>query len=285
MQIKKVLNNNVVVVETADQKEMIVMGRGIAFQKKAKDFVNEEQIEKTFILETRALTEKMKELLMDIELTHLRVADDIIQFAQEKLQTDLKENIFLTLTDHINFAIARYKKGIHLQNALLWEIKRFYREEFQVGLQALVFIKKETGIQLDENEAGFIALHLVNSRVDKQQIDQTSIMTKIVQDILEIVKYHYGVVLNESSLNYTRFVTHLQYVAQRIIDNELVVSQDDFLYEQVKQKYPNAFLCMEKINRYLKAQHHVTLSKDECVYLTIHIFRVMERDIKSTNGD
>ncbi|STY44304.1 Transcription antiterminator LicT [Listeria grayi] len=111
MQIKKVLNNNVVVVETADQKEMIVMGRGIAFQKKTGDFIQEELIEKTFILETAALSEKLKELLSDIPLAHLRVADDIVQYAQEKLETDLKENIYLTLTDHVNFAISRYKKG------------------------------------------------------------------------------------------------------------------------------------------------------------------------------
>lgn len=280
MQIKKVLNNNVVVVETADQKEMIVMGRGIAFQKKTGDFIQEELIEKTFILETAALSEKLKELLSDIPLAHLRVADDIVQYAQEKLETDLKENIYLTLTDHVNFAISRYKKGIHLKNALLWEIKRFYREEFHVGLQALAFIQKETGVELDEDEAGFIALHLVNARVDKQQIDQTVVMTNIVQDILGIVKYHYGVVLDESSLNYTRFVTHLQYVAQRIINGELIESQDDFLYEHVKRKYNRAFKCMEKINHYLEAQHQVMLSRDECVYLTIHIFRVMERDTK-----
>ncbi|WP_088810260.1 MULTISPECIES: BglG family transcription antiterminator LicT [Listeria] len=278
MEIIKILNNNVVVAEDGEAKEIVVMGRGLAFQKKVGDEVDETKIEKTFVMESHELSEKLSELLSEISAKHLRVADDIVQYAKEKLGAELSANIYLTLTDHINFALSRYKQGINLKNALLWEIKRFYQPEYQVGLKALGIIQEEFGYLLDEDEAGFIALHIVNARQDGQQMTTTVTMTQIVQDILNIVTYHYGMVLDETSLNYTRFVTHLQYFAQRMLLDEVVDSGDDFLFEQVQIKYPEAFKCTQKIDAYLKNTHHASLTRDEQVYLTIHIYRVTERN-------
>ncbi|EGK2637912.1 PRD domain-containing protein, partial [Listeria monocytogenes] len=269
MIIKKILNNNVVIAEGKSGKESVVMGRGLAFQKKLGDEVEVSKIEKTFVMETHELSEKLSELLSEIPLKHLRVADDVVQYAQETLETDLSDNIYLTLTDHINFAVSRYNQGINLKNALLWEIKRFYHAEYLVGMKALDFIEQEVGIRLDEDEAGFIALHIVNARQDGQQMHMTVAMTQIVQDILSIVTYHYGMVLDETSLNYTRFITHLQYFAQRLLRKEIVDSGDDFLYEQVQIKYPEAFKCTKKIDAYLINTHHTELTRDERVYLTI----------------
>ncbi|EAG4992375.1 TPA: PRD domain-containing protein, partial [Listeria monocytogenes] len=260
MIIKKILNNNVVIAEGKSGKESVVMGRGLAFQKKLGDEVEVSKIEKTFVMETHELSEKLSELLSEIPLKHLRVADDVVQYAQETLETDLSDNIYLTLTDHINFAVSRYNQGINLKNALLWEIKRFYHAEYLVGMKALDFIEQEVGIRLDEDEAGFIALHIVNARQDGQQMHMTVAMTQIVQDILSIVTYHYGMVLDETSLNYTRFITHLQYFAQRLLRKEIVDSGDDFLYEQVQIKYPEAFKCTKKIDAYLINTHHTELT-------------------------
>lgn len=101
-------------------------------------------------------------------------------------------------------------------------------------MKALDFIEQEVGIRLDEDEAGFIALHIVNARQDGQQMHMTVAMTQIVQDILSIVTYHYGMVLDETSLNYTRFITHLQYFAQRLLRKEIVDSGDDFYMNKCK---------------------------------------------------
>ncbi|WP_163654906.1 BglG family transcription antiterminator LicT [Listeria sp. PSOL-1] len=276
MIIKKVLNNNVVVAENSNGKEVVVMGRGLAFQKKVGEVIEHEKIEKTFVVESHELSEKLSELISEIPVQYLNVADDIVNYAKVKLGTEINDNVYLMLTDHINFAVTRYNQGIHLKNALLWEIKKFYYAEYEVGLQALKIIEEELGYLLDEDEAGFIALHIVNAREDGQQMKTTVAMTQIVQDILSIVTYHFGMKLDETSLNYTRFVTHLQYFAQRMLRDEVVNSGDDFLYELVKRKYPDAFFCAGKINTYLINTHQTELTRDEQVYLTIHIYRVTD---------
>ncbi|MBC1520160.1 PRD domain-containing protein [Listeria aquatica] len=276
MKIKKVLNNNVVWAENEHAKEIVVMGRGIAFQKKVGDEVDEAKIEKTFIMRSNEMSEQLMELLNEISPKTFRVADDIIQYAKETLDAELSDNIYITLTDHINFAVSRHRQGLDMKNALLFEIKRFYHKEYCIGLKALGMIQEELGVLLGEDEAGFMALHIVNARQDGQQMRTTFEMTRIVQDILNIVTYHYGMVLDETSLNYTRFVTHLQYFAQRMLTDEIKESGDDFLYEQVRVKYPEAFRCMLKIDQYLKSTHQAELTRDEQVYLTIHIYRVTE---------
>ena len=78
-----------------------------------------------------------------------------MEHVQEKLQKPLNETLVLMVSDHISFAIERQKKGLDLTNALLWEIKKFYPDEYQLGLNALDIIQRE---------ARFLAMHIVNAQ-------------------------------------------------------------------------------------------------------------------------
>lgn len=60
MQIQKVLNNNVISVIDEQGKEIVVMGRGIAFQRRPGDPVDEALIDKVFRLEDHSVHERMK---------------------------------------------------------------------------------------------------------------------------------------------------------------------------------------------------------------------------------
>ncbi|PEN06946.1 transcription antiterminator BglG, partial [Bacillus wiedmannii] len=53
MRIHKILNNNVVCTMKDNETEVVLMGRGLGFQKKVGDAIDESKIEKTFVLETR----------------------------------------------------------------------------------------------------------------------------------------------------------------------------------------------------------------------------------------
>ncbi|MBE0342303.1 PRD domain-containing protein, partial [Paenibacillus sp. 28ISP30-2] len=255
-----------------------VMGRGISFKKVAGDQVDDHKIDKIFMLNENEFTAKLTEPLNDISVSHLEVVNEIVTHATQVLDTELSDNIYLTLTDHIHFAIQRQEKGLALQNAMLYEIKRFYKKEFEVGLDALQKIEDTLGVKLGEDEAGFIALHMVNARIDGNEMKSTLKMTELVQHILNIITYHYGIVLDESSFSYSRFLTHLHYFAMRVIRIEVIHSGEEFLYNQVKQTYTEAFACAQKINEYLEKTYDQYLSKDEYVYLTIHIHRVTERN-------
>lgn len=202
--------------------------------KKSGDEVDEARIEKVFTLDNKDVSEKFKTLLYEIPLECMEVCEDIISYAKLQLGKKLNDSIYVSLTDHINFAIQRNKKGLDIKNALLWETKRLYKDEFAIGKEALHMVKNKTGVSLPEDEAGFIALHIVNAELNEEMPNIINI-TKVMQEILSIVKYHFNIEFDEESLHYYRFVTHLKFFAQRLFNGTYLESQDDFLLETVKE--------------------------------------------------
>ncbi|AOZ88817.1 transcription antiterminator LicT [Bacillus xiamenensis] len=276
MIISKVINNNVVSAYDDEQHELVIMGRGIAFQKKSGDPIDEERIEKVFSIQNKDISEKFKTLLYDIPIEYMQVCEAIIDHARTSLNKNLNDSIYVTLTDHITFAIERHQKGMDIKNALLWEIKRLYKDEFMCGVEAIRIIQDKLNIRLPEDEAGFIAMHIVNAELNEEMPNVIQI-TKLIQDILNIVKYHFQIDLDEESLNYFRFVTHLKFFGQRLFNETQMENQNEFLYEVVKEKNTAAFQCAEKINDYVQKEYNRSLIEDEMLYLTLHIDRVIKR--------
>ncbi|NMD69791.1 PRD domain-containing protein [Bacillus sp. DNRA2] len=276
MKIAKVINNNVISVTDSHNKELVIMGRGIAFQKRPGDLVDETKIEKIFKLDDKDISEKFKMLLYDVPMEYMDISERIISYTKNKLGRNLNDSIYVSLTDHINFAIERAHKGLQISNPLLWEIKRIYAEEYAIGLKAITMIKETLGIILPEDEAGFITMHIVNAELNEEMPNVVN-MTKLIQDILNIVKYHFKIEIDEESLNYFRFLTHLKFFTQRLYADTPHNNEDDFLYKMVKEKNTEAFACVEKIRDFIEKTHKYKLTKEEIAYLTIHIERVVNR--------
>lgn len=273
MKIAKILNNNVVTVIDEHQNESVVMGRGLGFKKQAGDTLDDALIEKVFKLKSDELTSRLSELLSEIPAEVVTTADKIISLAKSRLSGKLQNSVYISLTDHCHFAIERYKQGVAIRNVLLWEIKRLYQKEFTLGMEALDIIEQRLGVRLPEDEAGFIALHLVNAQLDSDMPDVIHI-TKIMQEILNIVKYQLNIDYNEQALSYHRFVTHLKFFAQRLMGKNPVFSDDESLHDVVREKYVLAYQCAEKIQIHIDQKYHYILTKEELMFLTIHIERV-----------
>ena len=274
MIIEKIFNNNAIVAKDSDNRELVVMGRGIGFKKSVGEKVDETLIEKTFILKQKDASEKFKLLLEDIPSEYVSICYDIIEDAKNMLNTKLKDYIYVSLTDHIYNAIKMFDEGLENPNPLIWEIKKFYPKEFQVGLKALEFIEDELNKKLPDDEAGNIALHLINAQINSSfnKVENVAEQTKKIHDILNIVMYTYGIVLDEKSISYERFITHLRFFFQRLNKKEQVKEVDDYLFKKVKTKYKKAYDCMLKIEKYLETE----LSNEEKLYLTLHIQRVTQ---------
>ncbi|TBX74720.1 PRD domain-containing protein [Bacillus mycoides] len=286
MEIKKILNNNVAITHNEFKQEIVVMGKGLAFQKKVGETIDVSKIEKTFVLEKHGVSEKLAKLLEDTSELYLNISSKIINYAQSKLAYKLDEYLYVALTDHLSFAVSRYKQGIQLKNALLWEIKKYYKQEFQIALQALDMIENDIGIRLGEDEAASIALHLVNGQLASDNMASVVQATEVVNNILNIVKYHFQIEMDENSVNYERFLTHLRFFSIRFTRKEHAVEGDDqFLYEQIQLKYQSAFQCSQKVKLYLQNVYNWSVSNDEIVYLTLHIHRVTCRHASNCTLD
>lgn len=276
--IEKVINNNIISAYEKSGAEVIVMGRGIGFKKKQGEVVPADQISKIFRIKSRTLAEQFKELLANMPLERVRISDEIISHAKDHLKLKLNQSIYVTLTDHINFAIERVSQGIEPKNALLWEIKRFYPQEFQLGIYALELIQDRLDILLPEDEAGFIALHFVNAEYGTDIRDAVKFPDQM-QAIVDIVERDLGILLDESSLHYERFMTHIKFLIQRIYRKELLSSEDRELSLLMQRKYPREYQCSLKVAEYIMQATGSRLSEEEIMYLSVHIRRVSTIDL------
>ena len=275
MIVEKVLNNNVVVsIDPTTRKEIILMGSGIAFNKKPGQLIDTKRIEKTFIVDDENLGNKIKKLINQIPDGIFELTDEIITNAIVELNVELDKQVYVSLADHISFAVKRFKNGITIKNELLSEIRRVHRKEFRVSLWAVDYINKKLDVQLPEDEAGFIALHFVNASYKETTMKSVE-STNIIKNILNIIKYHFSIELDEDDLNYDRLLTHLKYFAKRIVNNNQYNSTDSNFAKVISSTYPEAYGCAIKIGEYISINNNYEVNDDELVYLTMHIQRVI----------
>lgn len=276
MKIFKILNNNVVVIKNEKDVEQIVMGSGIGFKKKRGDLVEESKVDKLFAFSNQDVFNNFQELIVNIPLEYIQLGEEIVAQAKLKLGRRLNDMIYISLTDHIYTAVTRSQEGINVQNFLLWETKRFYKTEYEIGLEALDLIEEKMNIRLTDDEAGFIALHLVNATMEEEESQDIYQITEIMQEITKIVKYEFNFEFDEESIYYYRFITHLKFFAKRLISNTIYQGgNDDDLLQLVRNKYPNSYNTVNKISDFMHEKYNYTLSNEEKVYLTIHIQRVV----------
>ena len=201
---------------------------------------------------------------------------DFVQKFVDRIKNEVPElqlnnSIYLSLSDHIMGTVKRFREGISLKNVLLLDIQQLYKKEYEIGLRMLEEINRVFDIHLPVDEAGFIALHFVNAEDGEQNNDNYQIAL-IVNQIQEIVKNYFSdITFNESSLYYQRFLTHLKYFAQRYLHKELQYEEDERLFQIIQEQCREAYGCVKLIYLMMEEKYHYALSKEEMMYLSIHI--------------
>ncbi|MEY8596540.1 PRD domain-containing protein [Mammaliicoccus lentus] len=277
MKINKVLNNNLV-ISNINGKERIVMGNGIAFGKKRGQKLDESKIEKLFRLTTTE-QEKMLALIDEVDDNVVLITEKIIQKANELYENAISESLYLSLIDHINFAIERTKNGYVIKNPLMHEIRKIYPQEYQIGEFGVNLINKEYNINIQIDEASFIAMHIVNTNLG-ESLSNTYEITKITTRILDLINSYFDLDLLETDLNYSRFMTHLKFFIQRLINRDpLEEVMDDTLIQILTVRYSEENKCVDEIAKLLKEEYDHELLNDERGYLILHLARLLKSNM------
>lgn len=275
MKIKQILNNNVVLLKKGSN-EVIGFLAGVGFNKKVGDIVEEDDFEKIYVLDSTSLLEHFSFLLKKTEPKLIGLVNKIVQYGTENYKLKVGDYVYLTLLDHIENMVTRVKQDITFNSPLYWEVKRFYPEEYALGVYAVQLLENELNLQIPDSESIAIALHFINNQTSRLDFNITVQINKFIKDILTIVMYHFNVTLEEDDFHYSRFVTHLHYFAQNIFNKTLPNSDESDMYMQLKQLYPSVFECVQKIKLYISEEYDVIISEYEEIYLALHIQKLTE---------
>ncbi|AMX84999.1 levansucrase [Geobacillus subterraneus] len=272
--IHRILNNNAAVV-IDEGKEKIVMGPGIAFQKRKNDLISPDRIEKIFVMEEE--NERFQQLLRTLPEEHIDIAEEIISYAEGKLQAPLSDHIHIALTDHLSFAIERLKQGYRIQNKLLGEIKVLYKAEYDIGLWAKQLIKERLGIEVPDDEAAHIALHIHTAKMDAASMNKTLRETTLIHELVDLIQTELGISIDEESISYQRLLTHLRFALSRIENGESIHSMDEEMLALIQTKYASEWACAQKAAEYAEKEYGIRFPEEELAYIALHIQRLRKR--------
>lgn len=281
MRIKKIFNNNALCVIDKRGRELIVTGRGLGYHKRIGEVIDPKLIQKVYRMEDPGEQKKLRELVQQIPIEELEFTEKLIQEIKKEIPQTLNESLLITLTDHISFAIKRKKEGIEFTNPLAGSVICYYPAEHQIGLHCLSMIEEEYGIRLNNAEASFIALHIVNAELNTEMSEIYGI-TDIIDGCVDVVEAFYKKKFDHTSLRFSRFIVHLRYFAQRIVHHKLTVDQsgssDEEFREMMFHMYPTHYQCAKKIGEYISNTRNILLTEEELVYLTVHLKRINDSE-------
>lgn len=271
MTTHKVFNNNAVATVYPDGREAILVGAGIGFGRRPGDPVDKNKIEKIYFVQNDLQT-RFLQLLKNARPDALQAAESILAHAQ-KQGLALKNQLILSLTDHICFALERQEQGIALPYLMMSETRMLYPAEFEIGLWALGKIHELCGVALPDYEAGYIALHLASAEMNRDEVYNC---LKLVNGVTEIIKDTYGIQLNPDNLDTIRLTTHLKFLSQRIFRRSQWKDDDmDDIYQMLLRKHPKNAVCLAQISTFIRNHFSYELNHQEKVYLAIHLTKLL----------
>lgn len=269
-QVIKVLNNNGIVARCLESKEeFIFLGKGIGFSRKMEDTFESISDAKIYKLQEDLREDDQLSVLNNVEPVYLDIANEIILLAESTFGK-LDNNILLPLADHIAFSIERQKNGLVIKNPLNSDIKILFTEEYEVAKKSLDIIREYTGYTLNEDEIGYITMH-IHSALTQDHIRKSMSIVLMVEQFIEKMEKHYDITIDKDSLSYTRLLTHIKYMIIRAL------KKDDLRVDitpYVKAEFPQSYEMSADLCQSLGEDLNCEFSETEISYLAIHLERV-----------
>ncbi len=277
MKIKKVLNNGAVITTNRDGEEIVVLGKGLAFGKKPGDQIDKNKIYKIF----SPFDDKQRKILLqtihETDPIFFQISQKIVDRLKREENINLADSVYITLTDHLATSVERGKKGLYLSNQFLWEIKNYYPKEFKYGLWALQLLNKQFNLDFPEDEAGFIAVHIISGELGND-IDDFRKSVDFIKEITNIVRYYFKINIDYQSLSYNRFALHLKFFWRYMMyhkgERQLGDLSDEIL-RVIKNSDVDSYKCALKIKAFIAEKYNYKLSNEEIMYLAIHINKII----------
>lgn len=276
MIIKQIFNNNVILSENEKKEEIILIGRGIAFGLSRGSKVIEGRIEKKFELHDD-VGQKFKSLVQDVPYKYILISEEIIDYIKSESTKRINDSIYVTLTDHIANMVERIKMGIVFDPTLLMNVKSLYKEEYRLGLKVTKMLREKLNLAIDDTEASFVALHIINAQLDSN-MQQMYEITAVIEDIMGIVKEEFEIETEDNRLC-DRFITHCRFFAQRVLNKEYLSDRDtdnQSTYQVFEKTHPKQNACILRITERIKDKYGYEVSIDEKLYIMIHLIRLTE---------
>ncbi|WP_080848704.1 glucose PTS transporter transcription antiterminator GlcT [Cytobacillus gottheilii] len=273
--IKKALNNNVIIGTHDEFGEVVIIGKGVGFNRKKDDLISEEAIEKLFVLKNEKEKENYIKLLPFVEDELHQAIISSIDYIKKRTKNSLNEHIHVALTDHLMFAVSRLANGMEMKNPFLIETKTLYPFEYDIAKEVVGIIERKTDVHLPEGEVGFVALH-IHSAVLNKDLSEVNQHSQLVSHIVNMIEDQLDIKIDKDSIDYMRLVRHIRFTIERVNTGEKV-EEPIKISSLLKEEYPMCYNLSWKLIKIMQQQLKKPVFSAEAVYLTMHLQRLQNK--------
>lgn len=268
IKVERTLNNNVIIAND-EYEEMVLIGRGIGFNKKFGDEIQADEAEKVYKLIGQQDSSRYQTLLSMADEELFQTTFEAIELIDKRTAHKVDDRILLSLTDHLLFSIKRLKEGIEMRNPFINETRVLYPKEYHIAEEVVEMFNKKYHLKLPEAEVGFITLH-IHSSIYNRTMREMNIISEVVHQALIIIENGLNIKVDKSTLLYDRFVRHISFCVQRVMNGESAPYQKQF-DALLKEQHPICYNISIKIVKTIQNKLQQKVYDSEVVYLTMHI--------------
>lgn len=273
--VKKSLNNNVLIAEDVEGNEVVLVGKGIGFNRKKGETLEEKLVEKIFILKDKEKQEQYKKLLLQMDHEILDAIIDAMEFIKEHTDATISEDIHVALTDHLMFSIYRTMKGVSIHNPFLVETKNLYPHEFESASKVVKIVNEAVNIHLPEDEIGFIALH-IHSAIKNKNIREINQHSKLIKQLIDVIEKEFHAKIDKQSIDYIRLLRHLRFAIERTHEGD-ELGESSKINSILQNEYPFCYNLSWKLTKIMQNSLKKPVGNAEVVYLTMHLQRIYSK--------
>lgn len=274
MEVLRTFNNNVILARSPQGQDVVLTGRGLGFQAKPGQKVDESKIVQVFAPVDGRDPDHLGQLVAAVPPEHMKLSVEAFAAAGLSRLIDSSPSLVVTVADHISFAIRRIRDGIQVTYPLEAEVAHLYPKELEQARHVLAALNRAAEVELPDGEVVAIAMHIVNAGFTSGDLSYTYTMTGLLHQLLEVVGDTYGCTLETSSISVARFITHLRYLFVRIASGKQLEDNASAVATAIMDGDPQAYRCAERVATLLELRLDTTISSDEVAYLALHIARV-----------
>jgi len=279
MYIKQTYNNNIVLVTLENGQEAIIIGTGIGFSKQPGEAIDRNKIKKIYYPQSNATKNLNDHVLARALPASLLFVEAALEQVEQELQMTVSSSLFISLLEHMN-NIAIEGSYLEAEHPLRWIVKRVYPEIYEVAKKIYEKSCQQFEQKIPRSEIVAISLHIING-VQKTSMPETFETTKLLNEILRILEYSGVFKLEKQSIDYSRFMTHLEFLFNRLrSENKYVGGRyeviNEIAYDMMFTNIQESAKIKEVLEKLLAIiqNKYGAVSESEKLFLLVHLVKL-----------
>lgn len=277
--IMKILNNSSLIVNDTFF-EIVFIGKGIAFGLKNNDELPAgTSYERKY--QSPISRSQFSHIISGYQDKIIEMVMDTIRYILKYDGNRLEQQDLIYISDHLAAAYTRILNGEAIDSFFSYEIKALYPDSYEIAGRISNRISTLYGISIPMAETSYIALHIQNltSKTAKENIE---VMNVIVREVSDLLHQEFKEEFDYESLNYSRFITHLRFLIEGLINNKQPLSND--VTDALIKGYPHHAEVAKNIAQIISNELNLKVPEEEIFYLLIHVINVSAAQSKPSGS-